>query len=217
MQQQSHSIANIRRDYKLQTLSEEEVAVSPFLQFSKWWNEAVESHIDEVNAMTLATVDSAGKPHARIVLLKDYDENGFVFFTNYNSNKGKEMENNPNVSLVFFWKELERQVRIEGSVTKIAAAKSDEYFFSRPAGSRIGAWASPQSSVITSRKVIEDNFLITEQKFGSEQIPRPEHWGGYIVAPDCFEFWQGRSSRLHDRIRYKSSINGSWKVERLAP
>lgn len=211
------SIANIRTDYKMQSLSEKDVATNPFAQFSKWWKEATESNIHEVNAMTLATADKTGKPHGRIVLLKDFDEEGFVFFTNYHSDKGKEIAENPYVALTFFWKELERQVRIEGTVAKIDAAKSDAYFLSRPAGSRIGAWASPQSSVIPSRTVLEDNFQAIEKKYENGIIPRPEHWGGYIVQPTYVEFWQGRSSRLHDRIRYQQNDQGLWKIERLAP
>jgi pyridoxamine 5'-phosphate oxidase len=210
-------IADIRRDYKLQSLNEEDASPNPFNLFTKWWHEAVSSHIDEVNAMTLATADKFGKPHARIVLLKDYDDNGFVFFTNYNSQKGKEIDDNPFASLVFFWKELERQIRIEGTITKIEATKSDAYFQSRPAGSRIGAWASPQSQPIENRKIIENNFLHYEEKFGCENIPRPAHWGGYVVEPSVIEFWQGRTSRLHDRIRYTKQSDNHWEKERLAP
>ena len=212
----NHTLADIRRDYKLQSLNEEDVAADPFIQFDKWWHEATNSHIDEVNAMTLATATKEGKPSARIVLLKGYDKDGFIFFTNYNSAKGKEIAENPFATLVLFWKELERQIRIDGTIEKIAATDSDAYFHSRPAGSRIGAWASPQSSVIENRKVIENNFLKYEEQFGTSNIPRPEHWGGYIVKPVSIEFWQGRSSRLHDRIHYKKE-NDNWKIERLAP
>jgi len=212
-----HPIADIRRDYMLESLNEDGAAADPIKQFTFWWDEAVKSEIDEVNAMTLATATKDGLPSARIVLLKGYDENGFVFFTNYNSNKGKELETNPHTALVFFWKELERQVRIEGMVEKISAEENDAYYFSRPAGSRIGAWASPQSQVISDRKIIENNFLAYEEKFGTEFIPRPEHWGGYIVKPKTIEFWQGRSSRLHDRILYTASGDAQWKKERLAP
>jgi pyridoxamine 5'-phosphate oxidase len=208
-------IADIRKDYRLLSLNESDVAVSPNEQFGKWWDEAIHSAVDEVNAMTLATVDKAGKPHARIVLVKEFDENGFTFFTNYDSNKGEELAANPYAALVFFWKELERQVRICGSVEKIEAAKSDAYFASRPAGSRIGAWSSPQSKVIADRTVLENNEAKFKEEFG-ENIPRPQHWGGYIVKPTELEFWQGRSSRLHDRIRYTLQ-NDVWKIERLAP
>ena len=213
----SHPIADIRRDYMLESLNEEDLAADPIQQFTFWWEEAVKSEIDDVNAMTLATATKEGLPAARIVLLKGYDEKGFVFFTNYNSDKGKELEANPHAALCFFWKELERQVRIEGVVEKISAEESDAYFQSRPVGSRIGAWASPQSEVISDRKIVENNFLAYEKKFDAEFIPRPPHWGGYIVKPNSIEFWQGRSSRLHDRILYSGSGNGNWKKERLAP
>ena len=211
------NIADIRKDYKLQTLSEADVAANPFLQFDKWWDDAVKSDIDEVNAMALATADSEGKPDARIVLLKGYDKSGFVFFTNYQSHKGQELAENPNACLVFFWKELERQVRIRGTVEQIASAESDVYFTSRPVGSRIGAWASPQSSVIATRAIIEERQKEFEQKFIDGNITRPPHWGGYIVKPVEIEFWQGRPSRLHDRIRYTLQEKGGWIIERLAP
>ena len=212
----NNSIADIRRDYKLQSLLESDVATNPIQQFTKWWQEAIISNIDEVNAMTLATSTIDGKPSARTVLLKDYDEQGFVFFTNYNSHKGKELNENPNAALVFFWKELERQIRIEGTVQKIETTKSDNYFNSRPISSRIGAWSSPQSEVIESREILEANEQNFIEKFG-EVIPRPTHWGGYIIQPNVIEFWQGRSSRLHDRLQYKLMENGVWKMERLAP
>lgn len=186
-------------------------------QFTRWWEDAVKSEIEEVNAMTLATATPGGIPSARIVLLKGFDERGFVFFTNYESHKGRELAHNPHACLVFFWKELERQVRIEGLVEKIPAAESDEYFQSRPEGSRIGAWASPQSAVIADREVIEQNVTALEQKFSDGQIPRPGHWGGYLVKPLNMEFWQGRSNRLHDRIRYVHESGSKWHIERLAP
>jgi pyridoxamine 5'-phosphate oxidase len=210
------NIADIRKDYKLQTLLEVDVSPDPFIQFGKWWEEAVNSAIDEVNAMTLATADKNNIPSARIVLLKGYDKNGFVFFTNYQSHKGEQLLQNPNACLVFFWKELERQIRITGTVEKIRAEESDAYFSSRPAGSRIGAWASPQSSVIANRTVIEGKLKDFEQQFGDNNIPRPPHWGGYIVKPVQIEFWQGRPNRLHDRMQYTLQ-EGSWVVERLAP
>ncbi len=213
----NHPIADIRREYKLESLNEGDVAVEPFQQFTSWWDEAIKSEIDEVNAMTLATSTKDGIPSARIVLLKGYDERGFIFFTNYESDKGKELSANPHAALVFFWKELERQVRIEGLVERVSAEESDAYYQSRPAGSRIGAWASPQSEVISDRQIIEKNVLAYGKKFGTGVIPRPEHWGGYIVKPIAIEFWQGRSSRLHDRILYTISDNGNWKKERLAP
>ena len=211
----NETIANIRKDYKLKSLSEDDVQADAIDQFTTWWDEARKSDIDEVNAMTLATV-SSGKPSARIVLLKGYDKNGFIFFTNYQSNKGKELEENPNATLLFFWKELERQVRIEGLVEKISKEDSDAYFNSRPTGSKVGAWASAQSSVIANRETIEESFLSYSSKFKEGDIPRPPHWGGYIVKPAKIEFWQGRSSRLHDRLLYTKE-NGNWKIERLSP
>lgn len=211
------NIAHIRKEYQLESLQESDLAPSPFKQFSLWWDEAVESEIIEVNAMTLATASLSGIPSARIVLLKSLTEEGFVFFTNYNSKKGIELQENPNAGLVFFWKELERQVRVMGKVKKISAAESDEYYQSRPIGSRIGAWASPQSKVIASRAVIEQNISAAEERFATGVIERPSHWGGFIVLPSVIEFWQGRPSRLHDRLQYTLQADGSWKIERLAP
>ena len=211
------SIADIRTEYKLETLNENDVALTPLLQFSNWWDEAIKSDIYEVNAMTLATVKSDGTPSARIVLLKGFDDRGFVFYTNYNSNKGKELDVSKKACLVFFWKELERQVRITGSVERVSEKESDEYFNSRPEGSKIGAWSSPQSLPIYNREIIEENVAKFEQQFNNEPIPRPPHWGGYIVNPTQIEFWQGRPSRLHDRILYSLQEDKSWKIERLAP
>ena len=213
---QPHSIADIRKDYMLRSLMEEEVLSSPIDQFTIWWNEALASKIEEVNAMTLATSNSDGLPSARIVLLKGYTNEGFIFFTNYLSSKGRAMETNPNAALLFFWKELERQVRIEGTVEKISEAESDDYFLSRPAGSRIGAWASPQSESIAGRHIIEANVEQYSKQFEGGNIPRPPHWGGYIVKPLSIEFWQGRSNRLHDRILY-TKAGKEWKIKRLAP
>lgn len=213
----NNEIADIRKDYQKQSLLETDVAADPFEQFNKWWDEAIKSELDEVNAMTLATASATGMPSARIVLLKSVSADGFVFFTNYNSHKGKEIEENPFACLVFFWKELERQVRISGTIEKTSEAESDEYFHSRPVGSRIGAWASPQSSIIPSRETIEKNMLKYETEFAGEEINRPPHWGGYIVKPTVIEFWQGRPSRLHDRIQYSKQEKGGWKIERLAP
>lgn len=211
------SIADIRKEYKKQTLSESDVQDDAIQQFHKWWNEAIMSQVDEVNAMTLATAAASGIPSARIVLLKGYDENGFVFFTNYQSQKGKELAENPLASLVFFWKELERQVSIDGTVEKTTAGESDLYFHSRPVESQIGAWASPQSKVIASREVIEQNLTELQKNFAGKDIERPPHWGGYIVKPTLIEFWQGRPGRLHDRIQYTQLPEGGWKIERLAP
>ena len=211
------SIADIRKDYQLQSLLEKDIAENPFTQFNHWWDDAVKSELDEVNAMTLATASLTGIPAARIVLLKSFSDAGFIFFTNYNSHKGIELEENPQACLVFFWKELERQVRITGNVEKVTASESDAYFNSRPAGSRLGAWASPQSSVITSREIVEKNIEKFEEQFADNEITRPSHWGGYIVIPAVIEFWQGRPNRLHDRLQYSKVQDGSWKIERLAP
>jgi len=210
-------IANIRKEYMKQTLLESGVDPDPFRQFAGWWDAALKSGIDEVNAMTLATADKEGIPSARIVLLKGYDAGGFVFFGNYLSQKGAELEKNPRACLVFFWKELERQVRIQGTVSRIPAAESDAYFNSRPLESRMGAWASPQSKVIDSRKTIEDNLAAVQQQYANGEVPRPPHWGGYRLIPLRMEFWQGRPSRLHDRILYSKGENGAWRIERLAP
>ncbi len=211
------NIADIRKDYQLQSLSESDVAASPVAQFGKWWDDAVKSKIDEVNAMTLATVNEAGVPSARIVLLKGYDENGFIFFTNYNSNKGSELEKNPNACLVFFWKELERQVRITGITEKISTEDSIAYFNSRPDGSKIGAWASPQSLAVAGKAWLKETFDFYRERFKHGEIPKPPHWGGYRVKPVKAEFWQGRPSRMHDRIQYTLQADGNWGIERLAP
>ena len=214
----SLSVADIRKDYKLASLSEKHVAKDPITQFSAWWQEAVNSQIDEVNAMTLATASSDGVPSARIVLLKGFDERGFIFFTNYNSFKGKQLEENPRACLVFFWKELERQIRITGIVSKVSEKESDDYFNVRPKESRVGAIASPQSEVIGTREWLEERVvLLTQELKETGHIKRPQHWGGYIVKPISIEFWQGRPSRLHDRIQYILQENGSWNIERLAP
>ena len=211
-----NSIADIRKDYKLRSFAEDEAAENPFKQFTNWFNEAVESNIDEVNAMTLATVNAAGKPSARIVLLKGMSEKGYEFYTNYESDKAQEIAGNNNVAIVFFWKELERQIRIEGTVKKAPDDVSDTYFNSRPEESRIGAWSSPQSKIISSREILVENVNATKVKFAGEKITRPSFWGGYIVEPVLFEFWQGRSNRLHDRIEYVKK-GDQWIRRRLAP
>lgn len=211
------SIAAIRKEYKLKSLDESEAEVNPIKQFDRWWQDAIASDIDEVNALTLATTSSDGKPSARIVLLKGYDSNGFVFFTNYESRKGKELAENPAGCMIFFWKELERQVRIDGTINKVSEAESDAYFFSRPAGSQVGAWVSPQSTVIESRDIIEQRLQQFQQQFAESPITRPPHWGGYQLVPEAIEFWQGRPSRLHDRLRYTRQEDQQWKMERLAP
>jgi pyridoxamine 5'-phosphate oxidase len=210
------SIASIRKEYTMQSLSESDTDPHPLRQFDRWWAEALRSGIEEVNAMTLSTVSGEGRPSSRIVLLKGYDDRGFVFYSNYRSRKGMELEANPHASLLFFWKELERQVRIEGICSKVSPEESDAYYASRPEGSRIGAWASPQSQVISSREALQESFRNMEERLGGA-IQRPEHWGGYRLTPTCLEYWQGRPSRLHDRIRYSLTRSSEWSRERLAP
>ncbi len=213
----NHDIQNLRREYRLRSLLEKDVDSNPMLQFENWWNEAIQNNIIEPNAMTLATCGATGKPSARIVLLKGIHEDGFLFFTNYDSRKGKEIANNPSVSLVFLWKEIERQVRIEGMAEKISPVESDAYFSKRPRESRIGAWSSPQSKPIESREVLQKKYEDYSKKFNTDDIPRPENWGGYIVRPNLIEFWQGRHGRLHDRLQYTIDAEKIWKIERLAP
>ncbi|OQP49303.1 pyridoxamine 5'-phosphate oxidase [Niastella yeongjuensis] len=213
----SSTIADIRKDYKLQSLLEKDVKPNAIEQFNSWWQEAIRSEIDEVNAMTLATASADGIPAARIVLLKGFDERGFVFFTNYESFKGVQLTENPRACLVFFWKELERQVRITGLVEKVSDTESDAYFNSRPEGSRIGAWASPQSQVIESREWLQEREKTYAKDFSGKPLERPAHWGGYRVKPVTIEFWQGRPSRLHDRLQYTLEGSNEWKIERLAP
>ncbi len=207
----------MRINYSKKKLLEEELAADPVAQFNKWWQEAVLSEIDEVNAMTLATASADGIPSARIVLLKSFSEKGFVFFTNYESFKAQQIEDNPKACLVFFWKELERQVRITGLVKKVPAEESDSYFHSRPEISRIGAITSPQSRVIESREWIDAQFEKNNKILAGNHIERPDYWGGYVVRPIIIEFWQGRPGRLHDRLQYSLQNNNEWKIERLAP
>jgi pyridoxamine 5'-phosphate oxidase len=211
------SIADIRKDYQLRSLSETDVDPDPLKQFQHWWQDALTAKIEEVNAMTLATASSDGVPSARILLLKGLNEKGFVFFTNYNSFKGQQLAENPRASLVFFWKEVERQVRVTGIAERLHDQENDEYFNSRPEGSRIGAWASPQSQVIENREWLEANMQKYQQQFSNQPVKRPPNWGGYVVKPITIEFWQGRPSRLHDRIQYTLNENGQWMIERLAP
>lgn len=216
MELTKENIQSLRQEYRAAELAEADVEANPILQFKKWFTEAIDSQLYEPNVMTLATADKSGKPSARIVLLKGFDEQGFVFFTNYESQKGKELSENPRASLVFFWPELERQVRIDGNVTLVSAKVSEEYFHSRPKGSQIGAVASPQSKPIEDRKILEERVSTLLEEFTDKEVPRPVHWGGYIVSPESVEFWQGRPSRLHDRISY--TRNGdSWMINRLAP
>ena len=212
-----HSIDDLRKEYSSQYLLESHLASHPIDQFSTWWQQALDSAVEEANAMTLATASPDGTPSARIVLLKGFDRDGFVFFTNYKSFKGMQLEENPKACLVFFWKELERQVRITGLVKKIDEAESDTYFESRPMGSQVGAWASPQSQVIEGRDWLDQQYQKFAVKFSGKEVKRPEHWGGYLVQPVIVEFWQGRPSRLHDRIQYTLEETGLWKIERLAP
>jgi len=216
MELTKESIQNLRQDYRAATLAEADIDQNPFTQFGKWFKEALEAQLPEPNVMTLATADHSGKPSARILLLKGFDENGFVFYTNYASQKGRELQENPQAAMVFFWAELERQVRIEGTIVKVSPEESTSYFHSRPAGSQIGALASPQSTVIPNREILENRVQELTDAYADKQVPRPENWGGYVLRPTHIEFWQGRSSRLHDRIAY-SSINGEWKIDRLAP
>jgi pyridoxamine 5'-phosphate oxidase len=216
MKLNKETIQNLRQDYKSAELSEQDVVKNPIAQFEKWFADAIDAQIYEPNVMTLATADKSGRPNARIVLLKGFDEQGFSFYTNYLSQKGKEIKKNPFACLVFFWAELERQVRIEGKIEKLDKETSEQYFHSRPAGSQIGAIASPQSQVIDGRESLEAKVQELTQQYDGKQIPKPAHWGGYIVKPTSIEFWQGRPSRLHDRIKF-TLVNGSWKIERLAP
>lgn len=210
-------IAAIRQDYTHAVLDIESAGDNPIAFFTQWFAEAQRAEITEVNAMTLATCGKDNVPHARIVLLKGLEDNEFLFYTNYNSSKGLDISHNNNVSLVFFWKELERQVRIQGTATKVDATINEQYFHTRPRGSQLGAWTSPQSQPIPNRSTLDDNYIRYEQQFADKEIPCPEHWGGYAVTPNSIEFWQGRSNRIHDRIIFNRGGNGSWNKSRLAP
>jgi len=210
------SINNLRREYKLNKLSEETVQKNPFRHFEIWFKDVIKFELTEQNAMILATANGKGKPSARVVLLKGITNHGFKFFTNYKSAKGKNLSDNPNASLLFYWADLERQVRVEGSIKKLSRKESEEYFNSRPIESRLAAWASEQSKVIPDRNYLESRYKKFEEKFSGKKIPLPPNWGGYILVPYYFEFWQGRVNRLHDRICYKKQ-KGKWKIFRLAP
>ena len=210
------SIADIRQSYEKYTLLEKDAKASPFDQFSTWFDEALNQNVPEPTAMTLATADARGRPSSRIVLLKGVDETGFLFFTNYESRKGVELAVQPWASLLFFWQPLEREVRIEGLVEKVTEAESDEYFRTRPIGSQIGAWTSPQSRPISLEQLAATEKALKE-KYGDQKPPRPPHWGGYRLKPEYFEFWQGRPSRLHDRLIFELNPTGQWVLRRLAP
>lgn len=211
------SLADLRKDYSLAGLAEKDLARDPFRQFEKWFQEAEAARIPEPNAMTLATATREGRPSARTVLLKGVDGRGFVFYTNYTSRKGRELELSPWASLLFPWVPLERQVIVEGPVTKVSREEAEAYFHSRPVLSQLSAWVSQQSAIITGRKVLEDAMKELEKKYAGQAVPLPPHWGGYRLAPETVEFWQGRRSRLHDRLRYRRGSDGGWLVERLAP
>ncbi len=216
MENEKLILAALRSDYRKGTLDEHDVDKDPFIQFDKWFKEAVKSQIPEVNAMTIATANKNGRPSARMVLLKQYDEKGLVFFTNYESAKAKDISENPQAALLFFWEPLERQIRIVGKVEKVSVSESVEYFRSRPIDSQLGAWASQQSSIISARELLEKAFGEMLEKFKNGEIPLPPFWGGLRIIPDEFEFWQGRTNRLHDRISYKN-INDVWLINRLSP
>lgn len=209
-------INTLRHDFSKQTLDEKDVLKHPVLQFEKWFKEAVESKVHEPNAMTVATATKDGKPSSRILLLRNFNEAGFVFYTNYTSRKGDEISDNPYAALLFFWPELERQVRIEGVLKKQSSEESDIYFATRPRGSKLGAWTSEQSKIVASREVLDQAYETLSKKYPGEEIPRPAFWGGYVLEPTAIEFWQGRPSRMHDRILYTKE-NAGWKIERLAP
>ena len=210
-------LSGLRKEYRRERLDEATAADDPFTLFEEWFAEAAQSGLVEPNAMTLATATPEGKPSARVVLLKDFDARGFSFFTNYESRKGHEMAANPYAALTFWWGPLERQIRIEGRVEKLDAAESDAYYASRPQGSRLGAWVSQQSAVITDRAILETRLAELEAQYGEDPPPRPPFWGGYRVAPDMVEFWQGGLHRLHDRLRYTRRDDGTWTRVRLSP
>ncbi len=210
-------VAGLRSEYTRAGLAEADVDPDPTAQFRIWFEEALAANLHEPNAMTLATATPDGKPSARVVLLKGHDERGFVFYTNYEGRKGREMESNPNVALVFYWGELERQVRIEGRVSRVPESESDAYFASRPRGSRLGAWASEQSRPAANRGLLEERLRELEKTYEGRGVPRPPFWGGYRVEPEVVEFWQGRENRLHDRIVYRRTGDGRWEIERLQP
>ena len=211
------SLTDLRREYASRALDEQDAHADPLTQFTIWFDEALKSQLLDVNAMTLATASATGEPSARTVLLKGADQHGFVFYTNYDSAKGRDLAENPRAALLFFWRELERQVRINGAISKTTAAESDQYFHSRPIESQIGAAISDQSRPIADRSILEKRFEELAAASREQAVPRPAHWGGYRLAPDAIEFWQGRKSRLHDRLLYTRQADGSWSRSRLAP
>jgi pyridoxamine 5'-phosphate oxidase len=211
------SLADLRRDYSLSGLSEKDLSRDPFRQFERWFQEAEAATIPEPNAMVCSLASRDGTPSSRTVLLKGFDGRGFVFYSNHESRKGRELAENPRISLLFPWIALERQVIVEGRVSQLPREESDAYFHSRPRASQLAAWASPQSAVIASRSVLDEAFKTLEAKYAGEEIPMPPHWGGYRAQPVTIEFWQGRHGRLHDRLRYRRESNGTWAIDRLAP
>lgn len=210
-------IQNLRQEYMRHSLNESDVSPNPFIQFDAWMREAISAELPEPHAMVLSTVNAHGFPGSRVVLLRDYgSDRGFVFYTNYNSRKGRELLGNPHASLLFFWPTLERQIRIEGNVLPVSEAESDAYFASRPRGNQLGAWASEQSESVPNRTFLEEKLSEVEARFAEKEVPRPPHWGGFRLHPHNLEFWQGRRSRLHDRIHYQLNQH-SWLIERLSP